>query len=295
MSTDGKLPVKVQEPKTWSRRDIFKWSIRTFIAALGGWTLLEPLLPVTERKSVKIADLDTAFDGFRFLLLADSHCGPFTGSDFIKKAVNVVNSENPDAVLLLGDFSHQNGKYIKPGIAPFAKLKAKLGVFAVLGNHDHWHGKEQTISALKSANVKLLQNEAVQLKRGEASIILGGVDDLWEGRPNVNRAFGNLPKTIPRILMSHNPDYAEHIHSSIRVDLMLSGHTHGGQVNLPFIGAPILPVTTGQKYRAGFVDGPACKVYISRGLGTVTPPVRFRCRPEITVMTLRPSTAHREV
>jgi len=252
--------------------------------------VVEPRWIGVERLDVPIRGLGAALDGLRVVLMSDTHCGPWTRPSYVRKAVRLANEQEPDVVLLLGDYVHRDRRRIAPGIAPFADLWAEHGVFAVLGNHDHWEGAPATRQALADADIPEIDSSSVTLDVGGSRLAIGGVDDLWTARQDLEATFDGVPGDVPRLLMSHNPDYAEAMPEGVRVDLMVSGHTHGGQVWLPLVGAPMVPSRHGQKYRAGLVQGPRCRVYISRGLGTITPPVRFLCRPELTVLTLRRGT-----
>lgn len=269
------------------------------VALLGGGTVaagglaaldafaIEPRWIAVERRDVPIRGLAAALDGLRVVLLSDTHCGPWTRPAHVRKAVRMANAEQPDVALMLGDYCHRDRRHIEPGIEPFAELEARHGVFAVLGNHDHWESAPRTRAALAAAGIVELTNASRQIERDGGALAIGGVDDLWTGRQDPGRAFAGVAGGVPRLLMSHNPDYAEELPEGVRVDLMVSGHTHGGQVWLPGLGSPVVPSRYGQRYRSGLVDGPRCRVYVSRGLGTITPPVRFLCRPELTVLTLR--------
>jgi len=248
--------------------------------------LIEPRWIAVERLTVPVHGLAPAFDGFRLVLIADTHCGPWTRPTFVRKVVRLANGQEPDVALLLGDYCHRHPRHIGPGVEPFAELRSEHGSFGVLGNHDHWQGAEASRLALKRAGVTELTNASITVARGNGRLAIGGVDDLWEGIQDPIKAFIGVAASTPRILMSHNPDYAEELPPALRVDLMVSGHTHGGQVHVPLFGAPMLPSRFGQKYRAGLVRGPRCPVYVTRGLGTISPPVRFLCRPELTVLTL---------
>jgi len=265
------------------------------VVAAGGLAALdafgiEPRWIAVERRDVPIRGLGSGPAGLRAVLVSDTHCGPWTRPAYVRKAVRLANAQRPDVVLLLGDYCHRHRRHIEPGIEPFADLEAPHGVFAVLGNHDHWENAPMTRAALAAAGVVELTNASRRIQKGSTALAIGGVDDLWTGRQEPERAFAGVADDVPRILMSHNPDYAEELPEGIRVDLMVSGHTHGGQVWLPILGAPIVPSRYRQKYRSGLVDGPRCRVYVSRGLGTITPPVRFLCRPELSVLTLRSAT-----
>jgi hypothetical protein len=198
----------------------------------------------------------------------------------------MANALEPDVVLLLGDYVHRGARYIAPGIAPFAKLRARDGVYAVLGNHDHWDGQADTLRALRAAGVESLVNRSVVLRRRGDPLVVAGVGDWMEDEQRLDVALAGRAPGQPRIVMSHNPDYAESLPPSERVDLLVSGHTHGGQVSLPGYGAPLLPSRYGRKYQQGLVEGPRSKVYVTRGVSTIAPPVRLFCRPEVTAITL---------
>jgi predicted MPP superfamily phosphohydrolase len=251
-----------------------------------GW-LVEPRWIRVERTDVAIDNLGPGWDGAKIALLSDTHCGPLVDPSYIERAVRITNELAPDVVLLLGDYVHRGGQYIDPGIAPFAQLRSAHGVFAVLGNHDHWDGRDQSLDALRRAGVSTLVNRSTMLSRNGDPLAVGGVGDFMEDVQRPELAFRKVNESIPRILMSHNPDYAEHLPAGVRVDLMVSGHTHGGQVQVPGYGAPILPSRFGMKYQQGLVEGPRCPVYVTRGIGTISPPVRFLCRPEISLLQLR--------
>ena len=248
--------------------------------------VVEPRWTAVERVTVPVPGLAPSLDGLRVVLISDTHCGPWTRPAYVRKAVRLANAQQPDVTLLLGDYCHRHRSYIAPGIRPFRRLQAKHGVFAVLGNHDHWEDAPATRRALADADIPELDSRSAIIEAGGSRLAIGGVDDLWTARQDLEATFDGVPRDVPRILMSHNPDYAEELPEGIRVDLMVSGHTHGGQVWLPLVGAPLVPSRFGQKYRAGLIEGPRCRVYVTRGLGTISPPVRFLCRPELSVLTL---------
>jgi predicted MPP superfamily phosphohydrolase len=259
-------------------------------AAIGGlatdaW-FIEPRWIEVEHVTVPITGLGSGWQDATVALLSDTHCGPFTAPDRIGHAVDITNRLQPDVVLLLGDYVHRGAQYIAPGIAPFGELQSRHGCFGVLGNHDHWDGLDASLRALRGARVEPLVNRSVTLRRGGDPLVIAGVGDFMEDDQLLERALVGSPERAPRLLMSHNPDYAEQMSEDVRVDLMVSGHTHGGQVHIPFFGAPILPSMHGMKYQQGMVQGPHCRVYVTRGVSTISPPVRFLCRPEITLLRL---------
>ena len=191
----------------------------------------------------------------------------------------------PDLILLGGDYSHREGRFIAPCFELLAALSAPLGVYGVLGNHDYMHGVAETRAAMKRAGVVELTNRAVPVTLNGETLHLAGVDDLWRGQPDVAAALRGVTMSDACVMLSHNPDVAETMRDR-RVGLMLSGHTHGGQVAVPGYGAPLVPSRYGRKYAHGLVEAPATRVYVSAGTGMSVLPVRVGCRPEITRITL---------
>lgn len=239
-----------------------------------------------ERPVVTLANLPAAFDGLRVAFLTDIHHGPYVGLDAVAGVVRTALSLNPDLILLGGDYCSQEAKYVRPCFEVLAGLRAPLGVFGVLGNHDYWHGLSESHAGFRSSHIMELTNAGVWLERGGSRFRIAGVDDLWCGKTHLVSALGDATPTDACLVVSHNPDFAETVRDP-RVGLVLSGHTHGGQVVAPGYGAPVVPSRYGQKYVRGLVNAPATRVYISRGIGTVGPPVRFYAAPELTLLTLK--------
>ena len=237
------------------------------------------------RPTLKLPRLPKAFDGMTVAFLTDLHHGPFTSLDYIISVVRTTLALRPDLILLGGDYSLKDGKYIRPCFDVLAGLRAPLGVFGVLGNHDYWHGLEETRAGFESAGIGELTNRGVWLERGCSRVRLAGIDDLWMGRVHVEAAVGDATPDDACLLLSHNPDVAEKLRDP-RVGLILSGHTHGGQVVFPG-GAPFVPSHYGQKYLHGVCHAPTTTVYVSRGLGCTSIPIRFGSRPELTLVTVR--------
>lgn len=274
----------------WTRRRVLKWALGGGLGlGLGGlgYTVLEAGWFRLAAQAVAVPRLPAPFAGLRAAYLSDLHHGPYTGLGYIKKAVAAANAAAPDVILLGGDYCHREAAFIRPCIDALGALRAPLGVFAVLGNHDHWEGAEETRVALRANGIAELTNCGVWLERGGARLRVAGVGDLWEDVQDLDAALGDAREADAALLLSHNPDFTEAIEDP-RVSLVLSGHTHGGQVVLPFIGAPVVPSRYGQKYLSGLVQGPVAQVFVSRGLGTISPPLRFNCRPEINLLTLQP-------
>ncbi len=241
-----------------------------------------------------IQDLPSEFEGLRIAHMSDLHYGPFIALPYLEHAVQVVSDLKPDFVILTGDFSHKSENAIEPGIRVLRKLRSRFGSVAVLGNHDYWDGVETTVAELERIGIPVLTNARRYLTpTGLAkdyptapSLCIAGVDDLWDGNPSVAKALDGVPAHVPRILMSHNPDVAEEMPAGIRVDLMCAGHTHGGQVRIPFMGTPVVPSRYGQKYAGGLCQGPHCPVLVSRGVGVAMLPVRLGVPPEVGIIEL---------
>jgi uncharacterized protein len=240
------------------------------------------------RDVIVLPKLPLAFEGKTLGVLTDFHNGPYVSIDFIKKSIELAQSLNADCYCLVGDFAHKGTHTIQQlpdCLDACAKLQAPLGVFAVPGNHDmQLRGKVYRESIAKTSLTDLT-NCSVQLSIGTDSIWFAGVDDLWWGKPDVKSALSGVPRDGEVILLSHNPDFAEQVIDP-RVCLVLSGHTHGGQVYLPVVGSPWMPSRFGEKYRNGLVNGPSCPVFVSRGLGEAGVPLRINCPPEIHLLTL---------
>jgi predicted MPP superfamily phosphohydrolase len=270
-----------------NRRIFFKTTLAATIstpAIAAGYGLFEASWVEINRQTLPLARLPKAFVGTRIAFLTDLHHGPFTPIDYISSIVRTTLSLCPDLILLGGDYSLKDSKYIRPCFEVLEALRAPMGVFGILGNHDYWHGLTETTEGMGAANITQLTNRGVWIKKGSERFRLAGVDDLWSGHIKLNDALDDAKPEDACLLLSHNPDYCEHLHDK-RVGLVLSGHTHGGQVVFPG-GAPFVPSHYGQKYLRGLVQAPETLVYVSRGLGTSGVPVRIGSRPEINLITL---------
>ena len=247
---------------------------------------VEPQWLSIESVDVPIRDLPWVFDGFKMVCMSDFHLHPFTQIDFIEEVVAAANALTPDVVCLLGDYVFVAADSIDVLAPVLARLEASQGVFAVLGNHDLWTDAGVVRSGLESAGIRVLVNESVPLWLNGHDLVLAGLDDAWSGEPDLSLAIENSPEGSPVILMLHEPDFAESFAGDGRVRLQLSGHTHGGQVQLPGLGGPFRP-EYGRRYGDGLVDVDGMWLYTTRGVGVIGPPARFLCRPEITALTLR--------
>lgn len=257
-------------------------------AALGtaAYGLFEAANVEIARVELPVPKLPLPFDGTTVAFLADIHHGPFTSLDYVAGVVRTTLALRPDLVVLGGDYSLKHEKYIRPCFEVLSALRAPLGVFGVLGNHDYWHGIGANRAGFERSGIAQLTNRGVWLERAGYRVRLAGVDDLWTGRADVSAALGDATAEDACVLVSHNPDLAETL-TDARVGVVLSGHTHGGQVVFPGGSAPFVPSRYGQKYLKGMVRAPHTSVYVSRGLGCSGVPVRFASRPELTLFTLK--------
>ena len=284
-----------------SRRTLLVGSGRAFAASgvgLGAWAfLVESRWFEVTRRQFPIANLPPSLDGLRIVQLTDIHLCRWTSLQWLRQIVQTTNALAPDVVALTGDYVYRGQQYVQPAAGELGKLRATIGVIGVMGNHDWWQDGELTKRAFANEGIPLIDNarrfitpDRKLVTSSTAGLCVAGVGDYWEDVCLYDQALAGVPGGMPRVLLSHNPDVAEEnefLACGHRVDLMLSGHTHGGQVRLPGIGTPVTNSVYGQKYAAGLVDGPVCPVYISRGLGMTAMPIRFACRPEIAVIELR--------
>jgi len=231
----------------------------------------------------------------KIIHVSDTHYGPYTSLSYLEKVVKKVNALKGDLVVLTGDYVHRTRRSVEPGIGVLSGLRARYGVLAVLGNHDHWEGTELCRTMFHRIKIPLLDNRHVYLTpegirnspQCDRSICLAGVGDLWEDEVSFKKALEGIPPAMPRIVLSHNPDTAEMIDQTQRVDLLIAGHTHGGQVKLPLYESMFAPTQFGHTYLGGLCEGPECIVLVSRGVGLAGVPVRFFVPPEIAVITLK--------
>jgi predicted MPP superfamily phosphohydrolase len=252
---------------------------------------------------IGVRDLPPDFDGFRIVQLSDLHVGPKLTPGYLDEAVDRALAERPDAFALTGDFIHHGFRHVRRAAACVARLQAPHGVFAVLGNHDfsvrnslglrrHRHLHNAVAGALTRAGARVLRNETVRLQRGSSVLELTGVDDLWSRHCDLDAAYEGHDPSQPRLVLAHNPRTVEHL-AGRRCDLMLSGHTHGGQVDWPGIGRVALSKKT-RRLAAGLFEIGGSTLYVNKGIGFGWQ-FRFGVRPEIAVVTLRRSDERHRV
>lgn len=262
-------------------------------------TALAPRELEIRRYEVPLRGLPAALDGLKLGHLSDTHYGPMVGMRHIRAAIALLNAEKVDLQLLTGDFVHKTPDSIPGGVRVLTECRSRFGSLAVLGNHDHWEGEVAVRREFSRHGLSLIDGERVFLtpeglssRPRPNSLAVCGVDDLWTGRLAVEEALRDVPEECPRLLLSHNPDIAELIPRGFpgrRFDLQLSGHTHGGQVLVPGVGALVTGSEFGNRYLGGLVQGPRWPVIVSRGVGVTILPVRLGVPPEVGIITLRSS------
>jgi predicted MPP superfamily phosphohydrolase len=242
--------------------------------------------PELTEADIWLRRLPAAYDGLRIAHLTDIHHSLFTPLEDVQRAVHLANLLRPDLIALTGDYVTLSPSYIWPAARALGKLRARLGVFAVLGNHDFQVDADEITHALRTQHIRVLRNAHFALRAHSATLWLVGVDDLWWGADDLPAALRAVPARDPKILLCHNPigirEAAKH-----GIDLVLSGHTHGGQVRLPVVGSVYGRSKLGARFVEGWnrVDG--TQIYVSRGIGKVLVPVRLGCPPEIACLRLR--------
>ncbi len=239
-----------------------------------------------ERHEVPIRGLDSRLDGFRIAHLSDLHVGGLTPQWWAMRWTHAANAEAPDIAVVTGDMV-TNGTEFHGAIAEVVgALRAKNGVFAIMGNHDYFGEGEPLISLLVSRGVRMLRNEGLVLERDDAKMYLAGIDDTWTRRADMDRALAERPDGMPTVLLAHDP---EKFPQAVRhgVELTLSGHTHGGQVAVPFIPKRVNASKLAHNYSLGFYEDGDSTLYVHPGLGTTGPPIRLGVAPAVVVITLR--------
>ena len=295
-TTDDLLSAPIRQTRPFSRRQFLNGA-----GALAGGLLVDASLLARHNlqivhRTLRIRQLPDAFHGFRIVQLSDIHLDEFTEPAFIRLAIHRINRLAPDLVLLTGDFASRGPLALRVSLHAIehcADLLRHLACplrFGCLGNHDNSIGPDFVMQTLAGAGVTVLRNRHIPVERGGQRLWLGAVDDASSGEPILDLAVPRDPDG-PVVLLSHSPDFADFIMQHPRgplVDLVLSGHTHGGQIRLPLLGPALLP-PMGKRYVEGLFRFNQMQLYVNRGIGTVGLPLRWNCPPEITHFTLQPA------
>lgn len=262
--------------------------------------LIEPSRVAIRRVAVRIPELPAAWEGITIAHLTDLHRSRYVTQSYLCDCVARANALQPDLLVFTGDYlSHTRGprrryvygddaeadRFAREAAACIGRAQARYGVFASLGNHDHWYNAGKVTQLIEAAGVPVLRNRSVTVTINGRALPVVGLGDLWTEPPDFARAFAGVEAPFTLVLM-HNPDPFERWAQPGR-HLILAGHTHGGQVNIPFYGPPIVPSMYGRKYAHGLFERGGAQLYVNSGLGCIFPAIRFNCRPEIVLLELR--------
>jgi predicted MPP superfamily phosphohydrolase len=246
--------------------------------------LAEPYMLAIESHTVRLKRLPKALEGLRIVQLSDFHHSPFTGREQIERAVETANSLEPDIVALTGDYISHEREYAAPCAEMLGRLRARCGVYAVLGNHDHWVDAELVTDLFRAEGIRVLVNEGLRFEHNGASFWLAGVDDTMVGQEDLPLALAGSSDDEMKLLLAHNPVILRRA-ARAGVDLVLSGHTHGGQITWRNERSASGKVR--RRILRGLGRHGATQIYVTRGLGTVVLPLRYGCLPEVTHLQLR--------
>jgi uncharacterized protein len=272
-----------------TRRDFLRAIAATPLLALSATSayasLVEPYNYAVRETDIFVRDLPGAFDGFRIAQITDVHHSRLVSIEEVRRVVDVTMRMKPDLIALTGDYTTSYRRYIEPCAEALGALYAPHGVWAVLGNHDHYTDALLTVRALKRHHINVLENANTIVSRGGETLQLAGVGDWTWGQADWERSLYGIDRRRPTVMLSHQPVVLD-LPEAEGLSLILSGHTHGGQVSLPFIGTP---VRYGRdfKYVHGLYEKQGTQLYVSAGTGVIGLPVRFGVRPEISILKLR--------
>jgi uncharacterized protein len=258
--------------------------IRSALGEMARLALTEPFMLAIERQEIFLRRLPKQLDGFRIVQLSDLHYGPFVDARHLERAVEAANRLNPGLIALTGDYISQERGYAAPCAEVVGRLRARHGVFAVLGNHDHWTDAKLITDLFRAEGIRMLINEGLRIDIGDEAFWLAGVDDTMVGLEDLPLALAGSRDGEMKLLLAHNPVILRRA-ARADVDLVLSGHTHGGQVTIRpeknRSGRPRRRILRGLGRRAN------TQIYVTRGLGTVVLPIRYGCPPEVSLLELR--------
>ena len=257
--------------------------IKSALGEMARVALAEPFMLAIERQQIFLRRLPAALDGLRIVHLSDLHFGPIVNPKHLGRAIEAANDLRPDLIALTGDYISHDRSYAAPCAELVGRLRARYGVFAVLGNHDHWTDAALIADLFRAEGITVLLNEGMRLDLGGASFWLCGVNDTMVGLEDLPLALAGSGDNEMKLLLAHNPIILRRA-ARAGVDLVLSGHTHGGQVTLRpeknRSGRPRRRLLRGLGRRGN------TQIYVTRGLGTVVLPIRYGCPPEVSVLEL---------
>lgn len=280
-----------------TRRKFVRLAASAAVAAVAiDSILVEPNRPRIVRQEIALRRWPERLHGFTIALLSDFHYDPYFSIHPLNAAIGMVNALRPDLIVLTGDFvslplfsssDERAALAADPCARLLRQMQAPYGLWAVLGNHDYFSDPDHVTAALQSQGIRVLANRSVAIEFNSARFWLSGVNDVLSHTADLQATLQPVPRDEATILLAHEPDYADHV-SRYAIDLQLSGHSHGGQVRMPFVRPLYLPEMA-KKYISGLYKIGPLTLYTNPGLGTVGVPMRFNCPPEITLLTLRQS------
>ncbi|MCP4348316.1 MAG: metallophosphoesterase [Desulfobacterales bacterium] len=290
----------IPDKKKLARRSFLKHGFRLSVLAFLGFGFAGRNNLNTEYITLQFSNLPEAFNGFRIIQISDLHASFWVGKKYLARVTDQVNALSKDMVVITGDIitgsvndfwkrwlPTAGGKYIPMVIEALSNLGdgPKL---AVLGNHDQWDGREtenRLVTELKHIGIDVLRNRSETLVRGKDRIVFAGTDDVWFTY-DIDLALKDVPSENFTIVLCHSPDVREDIGPRLKAELALCGHTHGGQIAIPYLSHRFIPIKNPARYLAGLVKEPYGYTYVNRGIGTLVFPFRIGAPPEITSIKL---------
>lgn len=264
----------------------FMWTYATGLVVCGYGCTLRRWFFVMRRVDVRVRGLDPSFDGYTIAQLSDLHIGAFTPLWWARRWTRAANDARADLVVVTGDMVTTGVAFHEDIAELMGELRGKDGVYAIMGNHDYFGEGEPLVSLLRGRGVHMLRNQGVVLERESAKLYLAGIDDTWTKRADLDAALAERPDGMPAVLLAHDPDrFPDAVERN--VDVVLSGHTHGGQIAMPFLGRFINASKLAHRFHIGLYEEGASTLYVHGGLGTTGPPMRLGVAPTIVLIRLR--------
>lgn len=283
----------------FNRRKFLALAAGAGVAAIAAdSTLIEPNRPRVVRQEIRLLRWPERLNGLKIAVLADFHYDDYFSVHPLHAAIEMVNDLHADLIVLVGDFvslpffsddDRKGALAAEPCARLLCQMRAAHGLWAVLGNHDHYTDPAHVTAALQQRGIRVMNNQSAPIEMDGARFWLAGVNDVQGRAADLDKALHGVPSREPTVLLAHEPDYADEV-SRFPVDLQISGHSHGGQVRIPFLGPIYLPPLA-KKYVWGMYQVGPLSLYTNPGLGTVGLSVRWNCPPEITLLTLKHSPA----
>jgi len=299
----SEIKMKREQPifnKPLDRRAFFKHGLRLSVVGLAAFMFTRRDNLKVESVPLSFPNLPTAFNDYRIVQISDLHASFWVGEDYLMRVVNQVNQLEKDLVVVTGDIitgavndfwkkwlPESSRDYTAMVARVLGHLKAGHKI-AVLGNHDQWDGLEterRLVAELENVGIQFLRNTSLPLTRAHEAIHIAGIDDVWFSH-DLPRALKQIPQAEFKILLSHSPDIMSDVSKQMRIDLTICGHTHGGQLAIPYLTHHLMPIDNPARYMAGLVNEDHGYTYVNRGIGTLVFPFRLGAPPEITKFRL---------